>query len=109
MKRCVIGKLVVAGMLLMPALVGARTTVVNHWNMPGGSVTTVHSYGPYYGYHPAPCCYYGGVAAGVAAGLVIGAAVAPKPAVVYAPPAVVTYVPPTVIYTAPTVTYRYPP
>ncbi|GLQ86827.1 hypothetical protein [Dyella flagellata] len=99
----------VAIVIALPMVSIAGTTVVHHWVAPGGSVTTVQHYGPYYGYRPGPCCYYGGAAAaGAAAGLIVGAAIASKPTVVYAPPPVVTYATPTIIYTTPPPIYRVP-
>jgi hypothetical protein len=95
----------------LPMLANASTTVVTHWAP--GTVTTVHTYGPYWGAQPVACCSYGGaVAAGVAAGVVTGAAIAsasaPKPAVVYTPPPPVVTLP--VIYvTPPPVHYYYVP
>ena len=92
----------------LPMLAHASTTVVTHWAP--GTVTAVHTYGPYWGVQPVACCSYGGaVAAGVAAGLVTGAAIAsaPKPTVVYTPPPVVTL--PVVYVTPPPVRYYYVP
>jgi hypothetical protein len=99
----------IAMMGVLPMLAHASTTVVTHWAP--GTVTAVHTYGPYWGVRPVACCSYGGaVAAGVAAGVVTGAAIAsasaPKPAVVYTPPPVVTL---PVIYVTPPVRYYYVP
>jgi hypothetical protein len=51
------------------------------------------------------CCWrgpgWGAVGAGVVAGAIVGAAVATRPAVVYAPPPAVVYAPPPAVYAAP--------
>lgn len=93
----------------MPMLANASTTVITHWAP--GTVTAVHTYGPYWGVQPVACCSYGAVAAGVAAGVVTGAAIAsasaPRPAVVYTPPPVVTL--PVIYVTPPPPHYYYVP
>lgn len=84
----------------------AATVVTTHWVAPA-RVTTVHVTGPYWGIHPAPCCYGGGaIAAGVVTGLAVGATVAAA-----SPPHTVVYsaAPPVTVYTAPPVVYTPAP
>lgn len=104
-----LGATLIAGMA--PAT-EAATVVTTHWVAPA-RVTTVHVTGPYWGIHPAPCCYYGGaVAAGVVTGLAVGATVAaataPRTVVYSAPPPVTVYTAPRVVY-APAPYYYYVP
>ena len=100
--------------VLLAAAIGAQVpsahaaAVVTHWGAPGYSVTTVHAAGPYWGIHPAPCCYAGAAVAGVAAVATIAAVTAvPPPPVVYAAPVVTVYSTAPVVY-APAPYYYVP-
>lgn len=67
-------------------------TVVTHSAVPGYAVTTVHTTGPYWGIHPAPCCYTGVVVTGTPSATVAATTAVPPPArVVYATPVVTVY------------------
>ncbi|GLQ49351.1 hypothetical protein ACFFJT_20530 [Dyella flava] len=74
--------------------------VVTYSSAPGYAVTTVHTTGPYYGIHPAPCCYTGVVVTGRASTITVAAVPPPPPLVrmVYAAPVVTVYPPPRVVY-----------
>lgn len=92
--------------VLLPSAHAA--TVVTHWAAPAYGVTTVHTTGPYWGIHPAPCCYTGVVAAGSAPASIAVVTVVPPPArVVYAAPVVPVYPPARPIY-APAAYYYVP-
>lgn len=67
-------------------------TVVTHWAAPAYGVTTVHTSGPYWGIHPAPCCYTSVVVTGAAPATIAAVSVAPPPVrVVYPAPVVAVY------------------
>jgi hypothetical protein len=74
-------------------------TIVTHSAVPGYTVTTVHTSGPYWGIQPVPCCYT----------RVVTTSAVPKAAVstvVTLPPVRVVYVvPPAVVYATPRITH----